>query len=85
MSKPVDTENLQNKFTFKELRKIWKPLSKQCKDIYVEDISPAGLLDIKKRWIHFYSSEDFTLEETIQEIEDYTDNSKVELRSIRGH
>ena len=85
MSKPVDTENLQNKFTFRELRKIWKPLSKYCKDIYVEDISPAGLLDIKKRWIHFYSSEDFTLEETIQEIEAYTDNSKVELRSIRGH
>lgn len=85
MSKPVETENLQNKFTFRELRQIWKPLSDYCINNYAKEISPAGLLDIKKRWIHFYSLEDFTLEETIQEIEDYTGSDKVELRSIRGH
>tara|TARA_Y100001938_G_scaffold143279_1_gene215811 strand:+ start:1544 stop:1801 length:258 start_codon:yes stop_codon:yes gene_type:complete len=85
MSKGVKTENLQNKFTFRELRKIWIPLSKYCKDNYSDILTPNNLLDIKKRWIHFYSSEDFTLDETIQEIEDYTGNSKVELRSIRGH
>ena len=85
MSKQED--NLQNKFSFRELRQIWKPLSDYCNNNYADTLvaDKRAILDIKKRWIHFYSLEDFTLEETIQEIEDYTGSDKVELRSIRGH
>ena len=79
-------DNLQNKFTFKELRQIWTPLTEYCNNNYADTLTAdkRAILDIKKRWIHFYSSEDFTLEETIQEIEDYTE-SKLELQSIKGH
>lgn len=79
-------DNLQNKFTYKELRQIWTPLTEYCNNNYADTLTAdkRAILDIKKRWIHFYSSEDFTLEETIQEIEDYTE-SKLELQSIKGH
>ena len=79
-------DNLQNKFTYKELRQIWTPLTEYCNNNYTNTLTAdkRAILDIKKRWIHFYSSEDFTLEETIQEIEDYTE-SKLELQSIKGH
>jgi hypothetical protein len=79
-------DSLQNKFTYKELRQIWKPLTKYCIHNYTSTLTTdkRAILDIKKRWIHFYSLEDFTLEETIQEIEDYTED-KLELQSIKGH
>ena len=79
-------DNLQNKFTYKELRQIWTPLTEYCNNNYADTLTAdkRAILNIKKRWIHFYSSEDFTLEETIQEIEDYTE-SKLELQSIKGH
>lgn len=88
-------DNLQNKFTFRELRQIWKPLSDYVNHIYVKDITTTYKLELKKRWIHFYSKEDFTLEETLCIIKDYTHQEelpekeekeqRVELRSIRGH
>jgi hypothetical protein len=88
-------DNLQNKFTFRELRQLWRPLTDYINDAYVKDLSSLYRLELKKRWIHFYSKEDFTLEETLCIIEDYTvqketpkkeeKEQKVELRSIMGH
>lgn len=88
-------DNLQNKFTFKELRQLWRPLTDYVNHIYVPDITTTYKLELKKRWIHFYSKEDFTLEETLWFIKDYTvqeelpekeeKEQKVELRSIMGH
>jgi len=79
-------DNLLNKFTFKELRQIWTPLTEYCMNIYVDTLKndKRAILDIKKRWIHFYSSEDYTLEETLAIIDDYTRNDN-ELQSIKGH
>ncbi len=95
MSKETPEEELLNKFTYKELRQIWKPLTDYVNHIYVQDITTTYKLELKKRWIHFYSKEDFTVEETICTIEDYTvlnneeqidlQGQKTELRSIRGH
>tara|TARA_B100000900_G_scaffold274640_1_gene234697 strand:- start:2955 stop:3242 length:288 start_codon:yes stop_codon:yes gene_type:complete len=91
-------DNLQNKFTFCELREIWPLLYRYVKNNYVKTLSTSGRIDIMKRWIHFYSIEGFTKEETILEIQDYShshpeekekkdlnEQSNVELRSIRGH
>jgi len=89
-------DNLQNKYTFCELREIWPVLYRYVKDNYTEHLGTSGRIDIMKRWIHFFSKEDFTKEETISEIEDYSSHQrekdkkdsneqKVELRSIRGH
>lgn len=94
MSKQED--NLQNKFTYCELREIWPALKRYVDHTYTKHLSTSGRIDIMKRWIHFYSKEDFTKEETLLEIEDYSSHQeekekkdsnepKVELRSIRGH
>lgn len=92
----IQEENLQNKFTYTELRQIWKPLTEYVNQAYVKELSTQYRLELKKRWIHFYSTEDFTLEETLCTIDDYTvpsnkeqidlqEQRTVELRSIRGH
>tara|TARA_Y100000401_G_scaffold8960_1_gene6152 strand:+ start:897 stop:1184 length:288 start_codon:yes stop_codon:yes gene_type:complete len=95
MSKQED--NLQNKFTYCELREIWPALKRYVDNTYTKHLSTSGRIDIMKRWIHFYSTEGFTKEETLLEIEDYSpthpeekekkdsDVPRVELRSIRGH
>ena len=70
MSKQED--NLQNKFTYCELREIWPALKKYVDHTYTKHLSTSGRIDIMKRWIHFYSKEDFTKEETLLEIEDYS-------------
>ncbi len=84
MSKQAD--NLQNKFTYKELRQIWTPLTEYCNNNYADTLTAdkRAILNIKKRWIHFYSSEDYTLEETLAIIDDYTRDDN-ELQSIKGH
>jgi len=94
MSKQED--NLQNKFSYCELREIWPALKKYVDNTYTKHLTTSGRIDIMKRWIHFYSIEGFTKEETLLEIEDYSSHPKeeekndsdvprVELRSIRGH
>ena len=65
MSKQED--NLQNKFTYCELREIWPALKRYVDHTYTKHLSTSGRIDIMKRWIHFYSREDFTKEETTQE------------------
>jgi len=95
MSKPEN--NLQNKFTYCELREIWPLLRRYVKENYTKHLSTSGRINVMKRWIHFYSLENFTKEETISEIQDYTsqqnedtkkdsnEQSNVELQSIKGH
>lgn len=63
---------MTNKFTYKELRKIWPVLTKYVHDCHNAKTKKENL-KIKKHWINFYSTEDFTLSETIYCIEDYSD------------
>jgi len=84
MSKSTEDNDLLNKFTYKELRQIWTPLTEYCNNNYTKTLTPKDLLNIKKRWIHFYSLENFTLSETLTIIDDYTRDDN-ELQSIKGH
>ena len=59
------------KFTFKQLRIIWPILTKYVKDCYGAP-TPYQQLIIKKQWVDFYAKQDFTFDETILMIEDYT-------------
>ena len=47
-------------------------LKRYVDNTYTKHLSTSGRIDIMKRWIHFYSTEDFTKEETLLEIEDYS-------------
>ena len=62
---------MTNKFTYQELRAIWPILTKYVQHCQ-NSKNPNKNLKIKKKWIDFYSTEDFTLEETIYCIEDYS-------------
>ena len=88
-------------FSSSEHIQLEKVLREYVKSAYTQIIkeSTESQDKIIQGWIHFYASEKFTLEETLNIIDDYTrpdpkiedlDNTQmtedeIELRSIRGH
>ena len=62
---------MKSKFTFKQLRTIWPILTKYVHHCHGA-IHPYQQLVIKKQWIDFYAKENFTFDETILMIEDYS-------------
>tara|TARA_Y100000004_G_scaffold28348_1_gene29097 strand:- start:1180 stop:1482 length:303 start_codon:yes stop_codon:yes gene_type:complete len=87
-------------YTEEELSILEKELRVYVKDSYTKTLTddPIAVDKIIQGWITFYAKEEFSLDEALLQIEDYTsvntiaedlDNTelseRVELRSIRGH